>query len=146
MSILCKMFGHKRNAGWWGDGLYGRVHGPITDGIGRTHYSVEADCDRCGERYRLARFHGKTPLLADRDSIAQVVSPAAMKPIELMREEWTAWMADQHFGDGPNKIDKPTMIERLVQDEWDDLQPKRLRALKKADAIIALRTQPEQPS
>ena len=55
---ICRLFGHHRQAGWWGDGLYGDVIGPITDGIRRTHYRVEQKCDRCGKRYTLARFHG----------------------------------------------------------------------------------------
>jgi hypothetical protein len=58
MTILCKLFGHKRNAGWWGDGLYGSVHTIGADNTGRTHFHVRLKCDRCGESYVAARFHG----------------------------------------------------------------------------------------
>lgn len=61
MRVLCKLFGHKRNSGWWGDGLYGTLRGPNTDGIGRAHYTVTLECDRCGERYLAARFYGPIP-------------------------------------------------------------------------------------
>ena len=57
MNILCNMFGHKRNKGWWGDGLYGKVIQTGADGTGRTHAYVTAECDRCGKNYTLARFH-----------------------------------------------------------------------------------------
>jgi len=56
--LICAIFGHVRRAGWWGDALYGSVVGGYRDNIGRTHFEVEADCDRCGETYTLARFHG----------------------------------------------------------------------------------------
>lgn len=58
MKILCKLFGHTRRAGWFGDGLYGEVVGGYRDGTGRSHYTVKLDCDRCGEPYAAARFHG----------------------------------------------------------------------------------------
>ena len=58
MSILCKLFGHRRYSGWYGDGLYGKVKFHAIDNLGTTHYTVNGDCDRCGENYILARFHG----------------------------------------------------------------------------------------
>lgn len=57
MKLLCKMFGHIRYGGWWGDGLYGKVIQTGPDGTGRTHAHITGQCDRCGERYVLARFH-----------------------------------------------------------------------------------------
>lgn len=56
MSIICKMFGHTRHKGWYGDGLYGDVHMSAIDGIGRAHAHITAECDRCHETYVLARF------------------------------------------------------------------------------------------
>ena len=56
--LLCKMFGHMRRSGWWGDALYGKVLSGGRDDFGRTHYRVELKCDRCGEKYIAARFHG----------------------------------------------------------------------------------------
>lgn len=58
MALLCRLFGHRRFGGWYGDGLYGRVEGRGEDGIGEKHFAVVGDCDRCGEEYTLARFHG----------------------------------------------------------------------------------------
>jgi hypothetical protein len=57
MSIICKIFGHTRYSGWWGDGLYGKVLIGSTDGTGRTHALICEYCDRCNEEYILARFH-----------------------------------------------------------------------------------------
>jgi len=57
MKLRCKMFGHVRYKGWWGDGLYGKVFQTGRDGTGRTHAYITAECDRCGETYVLARFH-----------------------------------------------------------------------------------------
>jgi hypothetical protein len=56
--LICALFGHVRRSGWWGDGLYGEVCGGYRDGIGRSHYQVRLECDRCGARYTAARFHG----------------------------------------------------------------------------------------
>lgn len=58
MNLLCKLFGHVRRTGWFGDGLYGKVTGGYVDGIGRSHYEVSLQCDRCDEKYVAARFHG----------------------------------------------------------------------------------------
>lgn len=58
-AMLCRIFGHKRDAGWWGDGLYGDVVAGALDGIHRQHYAVMNNCDRCGRRYVMARFSKK---------------------------------------------------------------------------------------
>lgn len=57
MRLVCKMLGHVRYPGWYGDGLYGRVVYTGTDGLGHRHYAVEAECDRCEARYVLARIN-----------------------------------------------------------------------------------------
>ncbi len=57
MSVLCAMFGHKRDRGWYGDGLYGDVIPCGIDNVGRAHGYISAKCDRCGETYTLARLH-----------------------------------------------------------------------------------------
>lgn len=59
-NLICKILGHKQRSGWWGDGLYGEVRGGYADGVGRTHYTVHLNCDRCGQNYIAARFHGRT--------------------------------------------------------------------------------------
>lgn len=60
--LLCRLFGHIRRPGWWGDSLYGQViPGPV-DNLNTFHFEVVADCDRCGCEYTLARFHGNIPL------------------------------------------------------------------------------------
>lgn len=64
--MVCKMFGHRQYSGWWGDALYGDVKGGYRDGIGRTHFTVRLKCDRCGEKYAAARFHGNTGALKAR--------------------------------------------------------------------------------
>lgn len=56
--LICAMFGHVRYSGWWGDALYGKVRGGYRDGIGRTHFEIMLECDRCGKTYTAARFHG----------------------------------------------------------------------------------------
>ena len=62
MSLLCKWFGHAvPETGWWGDGLYGRVRGGRTNGVGRTHFTISHECPRCHEEWVAARFHGTNP-------------------------------------------------------------------------------------
>lgn len=59
MNWLCRILGHRLpKTGWWGDGLYGKVEGPLTDGTGRTHYRLTQECPRCGENWTVGRFHG----------------------------------------------------------------------------------------
>jgi hypothetical protein len=57
MSILCRIFGHIRHAGWYGDGLYSQIHIGAIDNLGSIHFRAKNTCDRCGETYILARFH-----------------------------------------------------------------------------------------
>jgi hypothetical protein len=64
MKALCKMFGHKRDKGWWGDGLYGEVKMAGTDGTGRRHAAIYLECDRCGDSYVAARFHPASKALS----------------------------------------------------------------------------------
>jgi hypothetical protein len=67
MKWLCKMFGHTRRRGWWGDGLYGDVVSCGRDGIGSEHLCVRLECDRCGEKYTAARFYeGQVTRIAER--------------------------------------------------------------------------------
>lgn len=58
MNLLCKLFGHRQFSGWWGDGLYGRVVEGGRSGLGTRHLHVTNTCDRCGQCYVQARFHG----------------------------------------------------------------------------------------
>jgi hypothetical protein len=61
MSLLCKLFGHARpKAGWWGDGLYGRVRRHVRDGLGVHHFTLTHRCPRCDQTYIAARFHGES--------------------------------------------------------------------------------------
>lgn len=63
MSILCRLFGHMRRSGWYGDGLYGNVRLTGADGTGRMHAHIDAACDRCGRTYVLGRFHPNSPAI-----------------------------------------------------------------------------------
>lgn len=58
MSLLCKLFGHRQvpYAGHGGD--YGRVSGGYSDGIGREHWHLSVECQRCGKTYHAGSFHG----------------------------------------------------------------------------------------
>lgn len=61
-NLTCKLFGHKPpvygEKGWWSPGEeYGRVIVGPTDGTGRVHARVEAECARCGEKFIVARIH-----------------------------------------------------------------------------------------
>lgn len=57
MSILCILFGHKSREGDHSGGEYMRVRIGPTDGIGRIHCSLEADCPRCGVKYIAGQIH-----------------------------------------------------------------------------------------
>jgi len=62
MSILCKLFGHQppvyATKGWYSPGEeYGQLTDYVTDGAGRIHAKVEAECARCGTKFTVARVH-----------------------------------------------------------------------------------------
>jgi hypothetical protein len=59
MSILCEMFGHRPDQGYykhdgWG---YFDVREGATDGIGRIHGDLYCECARCGVRYQVGKLH-----------------------------------------------------------------------------------------
>ena len=59
MSVLCKLFGHKplTTAGWKGGVGYANIVGAPMDGLGTVHYHLQAECPRCGEKYRICNVH-----------------------------------------------------------------------------------------
>jgi len=62
MSLLCELVGHKppvyAEKGWWSPGQeYGKLVYDATDGIGRHHGHVTAECARCNVRFKVARVH-----------------------------------------------------------------------------------------
>lgn len=62
MKILCHIVGHQppvyAEKGWYSPGEeYGKLTNIVTDGIGRRHARVEAECARCGENFTVARVH-----------------------------------------------------------------------------------------
>ena len=62
MNLLCAIFGHKppvyAEKGWWSPGEeYGRVQMETTDGIGRNHAKIYAECPRCAAEFCVARIH-----------------------------------------------------------------------------------------
>ena len=58
--LLCRIFGHRH--GWCHGRPYGSAEYRTTDCIGRTHFDVRTRCERCGEKYTMARFHGSKEL------------------------------------------------------------------------------------
>lgn len=79
-----------------------------------------------------------------REAIARIIAPDAMRSLETLRAEWQRWADTEQpaWGDGPRKIDLPAMLDRMAQSDHDDLAAARHRALKKADAILALTPSP----
>ena len=74
MNILCKMFGHQppiyATPGWYSPGeQYGTIRIGATDGIGRIHGEIYADCPRCGKEYMMARVHVPTIEVEKKDAI-----------------------------------------------------------------------------
>jgi hypothetical protein len=62
MNIFCKLFGHQppvyAKKGWYSPGEeYGKVVVGATDGIGRVHGHVNAECARCGTVFKVCRIH-----------------------------------------------------------------------------------------
>ena len=70
MSLLCKLFGHKLPQGWAGGVPYLNARGGGTDGIGREHWWLYAECGRCGRNHHFASVHG--PL---------AIAPAGLKAV-----------------------------------------------------------------
>lgn len=58
--LVCALFGHAplTTAGWKGRTGYARIGGASTDGIGRGHLYLIADCPRCGATYSICNVHG----------------------------------------------------------------------------------------
>lgn len=56
MNPICRVVGHKPPR-YGNDAAYGRLILGGVDGIGRCHAHVEAECDRCGERFVVIRVH-----------------------------------------------------------------------------------------
>lgn len=57
--IMCRIFGHKWTAGWWGDIPYLSLKNPTgnVDGVGREHWTLTCHCDRCDKQTTVARMH-----------------------------------------------------------------------------------------
>lgn len=58
MSIICWLFGHKPQEGVWSGAEYMKAEIFTTDGVGREHYNLWADCARCDAKYHAGRVHG----------------------------------------------------------------------------------------
>lgn len=56
MKLLCKLLGHQPPH-YFGNVHYGRVIRGGIDGLGVEHASVEAECERCGQRYQIIKIH-----------------------------------------------------------------------------------------
>lgn len=57
--LMCRLFGHVWSSGWWGDMPYlKKSKNFTTDNIGRTHFTLECECDRCYTKSTVARIHG----------------------------------------------------------------------------------------
>lgn len=63
MGLICKLFGHTPEPGYYGDSGNGDCHGYLQveldalDGMGRQHARVYATCRRCGKRYQAGMIH-----------------------------------------------------------------------------------------
>lgn len=57
MSILCALFGHKSLENKYNGSEYMKVRIVHTDGIGRVHAHLTAECPRCGEKYNAGSIH-----------------------------------------------------------------------------------------
>lgn len=58
MSIWCKLFGHKPHSGYAGGGQYFRASSGAVDGIGREHWRLYAECERCEKQYHIGNVRG----------------------------------------------------------------------------------------
>lgn len=99
----------------------------------RVHYEGLRNALRNAER---TLAHPRPAL--DREAVAAIINPLAFKSLEATVAEWTAWMNAEH----PNNLKLSAQIPSLAQEEYDKHEVTRLRALKKADAILALATPP----
>lgn len=62
MKLLCALVGHQppvyARKGWFSPSEeYGSMQLYATDGIGRVHVVIKAECARCGEQFTVARAH-----------------------------------------------------------------------------------------
>jgi hypothetical protein len=52
------LFGHKMPRGYGNGVPYLTPWGGYTDGIGREHWHLDAQCERCGRDFPVGKFHG----------------------------------------------------------------------------------------
>lgn len=63
MGLICKLFGHTPEPGYYGDSRGGNYSGYLEveldamDGMGRQHARVYATCRWCGRRYQVGMIH-----------------------------------------------------------------------------------------
>lgn len=55
--LMCQLFGHKWEGGWYGSYPYLEAKQGAVDGIGRHHIQLYCKCDRCGNKYHIASIH-----------------------------------------------------------------------------------------
>lgn len=58
MNLLCKLVGHKPQEGVYSGAEYMAARHRTTDGIGREHWVLIAQCARCNSTYRAGMLHG----------------------------------------------------------------------------------------
>lgn len=61
--LMCRLFGHVWERGWWGDTPYLRAKNlpGYEDGIGRRHIDLVCKCSRCDTQTTMARVHNWAP-------------------------------------------------------------------------------------
>jgi len=55
--LLCKIFGHRTSGDEYLGQEYLTVHPENIDGIGRWHATIETECKRCGQIFRVGKIH-----------------------------------------------------------------------------------------
>lgn len=70
------------------------------------------------------------------DRCAAIIAPEAFKSLSEHEAEWKAWVECQDFGDGGQKIDPLKWAMACAQSDYDDLAPRRARAIAKALAVL----------
>lgn len=55
--IICWLFGHKTIGNFFNGREYMKIVNVITDGVGREHAQLAAECPRCMSIYRAGKVH-----------------------------------------------------------------------------------------
>lgn len=113
--LLCRLFGHRWQSGWWGDEPYLKAQSGPIDGIDEHHIRLKCRCRHCDEEFIIANIH--------ESNIRKVLRKEKMakKNIDLEARVRSV-IAEVLAVDLPKVVDGANMIDDLGADSLDTIE------------------------